>query len=368
MLSFFKCSSPVGKVLSASAAMFALAVVSLSGAALVMPASADEAAPAAVTGDAAASADSSKLEYATPSNLSAHDLLLDSTMVGKRMIAVGEFGHVVFSDDGGKTWEQAKTVPTQVTLTSVYFVNDKIGYAGGHDSTVIRTDDGGNTWTQVYHNIESQAPIMSIYFSDENHGLAVGAFSFVVETHDGGKTWTRRTLVAGSTDDSHLNNIYATKDGTILVSAEFGKVFRSTDKGATFTEVDTGYEGSFWGGMGLKDGTALVFGMRGNAYRSTDDGLTWSKIDSGTDKSIGGGWELDNGTVVLVGLQGYVGYSTDGAKTFKEVTRADRLGYVSVLPAGDNQIAVFGEPGVKLQPDDATKALDAVGFKFNTGS
>ena len=359
MLSYFKSSSLMGKVLTASAGMFALVAVSLAGVAAVTPAAA---------ADDAAAADQSKLEYATPSKLSAHDLLLDSTMAGNRMIAVGQFGHVVYSDDGGKTWIQAKTVPTQVTLTTVYFVTDKIGFAGGHDGTVIRTDDGGNTWTQVYHNIESQAPIMSIYFTDEDHGLAVGAFSFVVETKDGGKTWTQRTLVAGSTDDSHLNAIYATKDGTIIVAAEFGKTFRSTDKGETFTEVDTGYEGSFWGGMALKDGTALVYGMRGNVYRSSDDGVTWSKIDSGTDKSIGGGWELDNGTVVLVGLQGYVGYSTDDAKTFTEVTRADRLGYVSVLPAADNQIAIFGEPGVKLQPDEATKALDAVGFKFSSGS
>ena len=350
----------MGKILAASAGMFALVAVSLAGVAVT--------ASGAAAADDAAAADQSKLEYATPSKLSAHDLLLDATMAGNRMIAVGQFGHVVYSDDGGKTWIQAKTVPTQVTLTSVYFVNDKVGYAGGHDSTVIRTDDGGNTWTQVYHNVESQSPIMSIYFRDEDHGLAVGAFSFVVETQDGGKTWNQRTLVAGSTDDSHLNKIYATKDGTILVAAEFGKVFRSTDQGATFTEVDTGYEGSFWGGMGLKDGVALVYGMRGNVYRSSDDGVTWTKINSDTDKSVGGGWELANGTVVLVGLQGYVGYSTDDAQNFTEVTRADRLGYVSVLPAADNQIAVFGEPGVKLQPDEATKALDAVGFKFKTGS
>lgn len=362
MLSCFKNSLFNGKPVLVSARLFAFSATLLAGMGLVSVATT----PARA--DNVADAGKAKLEYATPSKLSSRDLLLDATMAGSRMIAVGEFGHVVYSDDGGKKWLQAKTVPTQVTLTTVYFVNDKIGYAGGHDSTVIRTNDGGNTWSEVYHNVASQAPIMSIYFTDENHGLAVGAFSFVVETKDGGKTWTQRTLVAGSSDDSHLNGIFATRDGAIIVAAEFGKVFRSTDKGATFAEVDTGYEGSFWGGMALKDGAALIYGMRGNVYRSTNDGVTWSKIDSGTDKSVSGGWELDNGTIVLVGLQGYVGYSTDDAKTFTEVTRADRLGYVSVLPAADNQIAIFGEPGVKLQPDDAAKALDAVGFKFKTGS
>ncbi len=360
MLSSFKSlpiigkNSPIiGKILSATALAFVLAA-----APLVFSSHAR----------AAEAADQDKIEYATPSKLSSHDLLLAAAMAGNRLVAVGQFGHVVYSDDGGKTWVQAKTVPTQVTLTSVYFVTDKIGYAGGHDSTVIRTDDGGNTWTPSYHNIESQSPIMSVYFTDENHGFAMGAFSFVVETNDGGKTWTQRALVAGSTGDSHLNKVFATNTGTIIVAAEFGKVFRSTDKGATFTEIQTSYEGSFWGGLELKNGSALIYGMRGNVYRSNDDGLTWAKINSGTDKSVGGSYELADGTVVLVGLQGYIGYSTDGGENFTEVTRADRLGYVAVLPAADHQIAVFGEPGVKLQPDDATKAADEVGFKFSTGS
>ena len=316
--------------------------------------------------DEAAAADAT--EFATPSALASHDLLLSATMAGKRMIAVGQFGHVIYSDDGGQSWVQAKSVPTQVTLTSVYFVNDKLGFAGGHDSTVIKTEDGGETWTKSYHNIDSQAPIMTVYFVDADHGFAMGAFSFVIETKDGGKTWEQRALVTGDNEDSHLNKAFATKDGTILVAAEFGKVFRSTDQGATFTVVNSGYEGSFWGGLSLKDGSALVYGMRGNVYRSRDDGASWTKVDAGTDKSVSGGWELDNGTIVLVGLQGYVGYSTDGGDHFTEVTRADRLGYVAVLPGADHKIAVFGEPGVKMQPDDAAKAADEVGFKFNTGS
>jgi photosystem II stability/assembly factor-like uncharacterized protein len=326
------------------------------------------AAPAAQAEDAAAPAGQDQVEYATPSALASKDLMLSATMAGKRLVAVGQFGHVIYSDDGGETWIQAKTVPTQVTLTSVYFVDDKIGYAGGHDSTVIRTDDGGVTWTLSYHNAESQSPIMSVYFENAEHGFAMGAFSFVIETEDGGKTWNQRSLVEGSQEDSHLNKVFATKQGTILVAAEFGKVYRSTDHGKTFAEINTGYEGSFWGGLSLKDGSALIYGMRGNVYRTTNDGESWAKINSGTDKSVGGGVELDNGTIVLVGLQGYVGYSTDDGLNFTEVTRADRLGYVAVLQAANNKIAVFGEPGVKLQPDDAEKAANEVGFKFNTGS
>jgi photosystem II stability/assembly factor-like uncharacterized protein len=308
------------------------------------------------------------VEYATPSKLATKDLLLAATKAGNRLVAVGEFGHVIYSDDMGVTWVQAASVPTQVTLTSVYFVNDKIGYAGGHDSTVLRTDDGGDHWTLSYHDVKAQAPIMSVYFENENHGFAMGAFSFVIETQDGGKTWTQRSLIAGSQEDSHLNQVFATKAGTILVAAEFGTVYRSTDQGKTFAEVKTGYEGSFWGGLALSDGAALIFGMRGNVYRSTDEGATWTKVNSGTDKSIGGGVELPNGTIVLAGLQGYVGYSTDHGMNFTEVVRADRLGYVDVSEGPKGEIAVYGEPGVKLQPDTPVEAEKEVGFHFTSGS
>ncbi len=318
--------------------------------------------------DAAPAETKDAVEYSTPSNLATKDLLLAATNAGKRLIAVGEFGHVIYSDDQGKTWVQAASVPTQVTLTSVNFINDKVGFAGGHDSTVIKTVDGGNNWTLSYHDEAAQAPIMTVYFENENHGFAMGAFSFVIETQDGGKTWTQRTLLADSKEDKHLNKVFATKHGTILVAAELGTVFRSTDEGKTFTEVKTAYEGSFWGGMALNDGSALIFGMRGNVYHSTDDGATWAKVNSGTDKSIGGGVELSNGTIVLVGLQGYVGYSTDKGMNFTEVTRADRLGYAAVLEGAPGKIEVFGEPGVKEQPDDAVTAAKEVGFHFTSGS
>jgi photosystem II stability/assembly factor-like uncharacterized protein len=347
-------AKPLASALSAAALGLMIALAPA-------PAKAEEAqSGAAPTSDA--------VEYSTPSNLATKDLILAATKTGSRLVAVGEFGHILHSDDLGVTWVQAASVPTQVTLTSVYFINDKIGYAGGHDSTVLRTDDGGDHWTLSYHDAKAQAPIMSVYFENENHGFAMGAFSFVIETQDGGKSWTQRALVEGSQEDSHLNMVFAGKRGTILVAEEFGTVYRSADKGKTFQEIKTGYEGSFWGGLPLSDGSMLIFGMRGNVYRSADDGLTWSKVNSGTDKSVGGGVELANGTVVLAGLQGYIGYSSDKGLNFTEVVRADRLGYTAVTQGPQGQIVVYGEPGVKLQPDTADEAAKEVGFHFTSGS
>ena len=52
----------------------------------------------------------------------ASTLLLDVASAGSRLVAVGQRGHIIFSDDQGKTWTQAK-VPTRALLTAIYFVD-----------------------------------------------------------------------------------------------------------------------------------------------------------------------------------------------------------------------------------------------------
>ncbi len=316
--------------------------------------------PAAAQEDTAAN----EPEYAVRSQLAAESLLLDATYAGDRLIAVGEFGHVVLSDDRGATWRQAEKVPTQATLTGVTFVNEKLGFAVGHDAAVIRTKDGGENWNLVYNDTESEMAFMTVYFENENRGFAMGAFSFMVETSDGGETWKERSLSEGLLDDYHLNKLFSDKDGDLYIAAEFGVVYHSNDLGRTFKRIQTQYEGSFWGGFGMGDGSVMVFGMRGNAFRSYDLGETWTKVETGTDKSIAGGVQLGDGKIILVGLQGYVGYSDNGGESFTEVTRADRLGYAAVADGPPGQIVVFGEPGAKLMPDDMEKARESVGAKI----
>src|ERR1700736_1725395 len=50
----------------------------------------------------------------------AYAALMDVTRAGDRMVAVGEHGIVILSDDSGRSWRQAK-VPVSVTLTAVKF-------------------------------------------------------------------------------------------------------------------------------------------------------------------------------------------------------------------------------------------------------
>ena len=318
---------------------------------------------------------------AVQSKLAAQSLLIDAARAGKRMVAVGEYGDVVLSDDEGKTWRQAKKVPVTITLASVFFVDDKKGWAVGHDTTIIMTNDGGETWTKQYGGGEHQQALLSVFFKDATHGFAVGAFNMTVETSDAGKTWTeRQTLMppheppkvkpedlnadptaprvvspdddpfaTTGADENHLNSLFAGPDAnTFFVAAEGGAVYRTGDGGATWKKILTGYIGSFWGGVTAKDGTVYVTGMRGNIWRSTDGGNKFAKVDtSGADQSIANGIQLVDGSMVFVGLGGQVLYSPDGLK-YTLTYRADRKALSDIIQDGD-RLYSFGEAGVLAQ-------------------
>jgi photosystem II stability/assembly factor-like uncharacterized protein len=342
-------------------------------------------------------------DEAVPTKLAAEALLLGVARADKRIVAVGEYGDILLSDDDGTTWHQAKKVPTNVTLTAVYFADAKTGWAVGHDTVILQTQDAGETWVKQYGGGESDNALLSVYFADASHGWAVGAFNFTAETKDGGKTWVeRKTLMppgtaplsagpdptaalvgtkdpaeiaaakaatpgpespppstaqgadpyaAATGDENHLNAMFAGPDAaTLFVAAEAGAIYRSLDGGVTWQKVLTGYAGSFWGGLTAKDGSIYAAGMRGNLWRSTDKGQHWTKLDTaGADQSIASGIQLADGSLVFVGLGGQVLYSTpDGAK-FTLTYRPDRKGLNAVIQDGAAKLLVFGEAGVQTQ-------------------
>ena len=89
--------------------------------------------------------------------LAAHSLLLDIARAGDRLVAVGERGHVLLSDDDGETWKQVQ-VPTRTMLTAVHFLDDKLGFAVGHDAVILRTEDGGSIWQRVHYAPQEERP------------------------------------------------------------------------------------------------------------------------------------------------------------------------------------------------------------------
>jgi photosystem II stability/assembly factor-like uncharacterized protein len=256
--------------------------------------------------------------------------LMAAARAGARIVAVGDFGTVLLSDDDGASWRQATEVPTRVTLTGVQFLDAGHGWAVAHGGIVLATEDGGEHW-RIAHRAGAGTSFFAVRFADAMHGLAVGAFGAAIATEDGGRTWREVAIGQGEFSDRHLYQIFADADGTTWITAESGVVYRSTDW-RTFVPVSLPYRGSIWGGMALPDGAVLVWGMGGHVLRSRDAGASWREIASGTENPLTTGLLLGK-RLVLAGLGGAVLTSDDLGASFRAEIRPDRLSYTAAVEA-----------------------------------
>jgi len=259
--------------------------------------------------------------------------LLAMALAGTRIVAVGDHGVVLLSDDGAN-FRQAKGVPVRAMLTTVQFLDARRGYAAGHDGVVLGTQDGGDTWTLLRATPGVEQPILSLHFDSVEHGFAVGLYGWAIETHDGGRTWAERHLGTGDDADRHLYHVFASRQGTLLVAGEAGTMYRSSDGGASWNVASVGGKGSLWYGTALADGSLLACGMRGHLYRSRDDGQTWQEVRSDTTQSLTGITQLADGSVVVAGMSGTVLRSSDGGATFTPSQRPEREPLTAVIAAG----------------------------------
>ncbi|OOL35160.1 YCF48-related protein [Pseudomonas sp. FSL W5-0299] len=301
----------------------------------------------------AAAAPASDTVYAVESAKASKSLMLDVVHVGKRLVAVGDRGHILYSDDQGATWTQAK-VPTRQLLTSVFFADDQHGWAVGHDAQILASEDGGATWTKQFEDLKRESPLLDVWFQDVNSGFAVGAYGALLTTTDGGKHWEDASDRLDNEDQYHLNGIAAVKDAGLFIVGEQGSMFRSADWGQTWEKLEGPYEGSLFGVIGTAQAnTLLAYGLRGNLFRSTDFGTTWEPVElkaarGALEFGLSGATLLDDGSIVIVGNGGSVIRSNDNGETFSVFNRPDRISVSAVTAAGNGNLILAGQGGVRV--------------------
>ncbi|MCC4118767.1 YCF48-related protein [Aromatoleum toluclasticum] len=312
---------------------------------------------------------------AMASELAAKGLINGLAQAGQRVVGVGQRGHVVYSDDQGRSWRQAK-VPVSSDLVAVCFPTLQQGWAVGHDGVVLHSGDAGATWTKqldgralgevmlAHYRARGEAawiaeaerfagqgaenPFLDVWFADERNGFVVGAFNLILRTTDGGKSWTPWL---DRTDNPQALHLYAIRPagGDVYVTGEQGLVLRLDAAAGRFTRVETPYKGSYFGVTGTR-GAVIVFGLRGNAFRSTDRGATWHKLDTGVQEGLTAGAGVGEQGVILASQAGRILVSQDGGERFSPVKLERATPASAVQALGTDAVVVAGARGVRVQP------------------
>ncbi len=304
-------------------------------------------------------------------------LLTDAARQGDRVVAVGDRGYILITDNNGENWTRAKAPLNLPLLNAVHFSDQKTVWAVGHDSVILKSIDHGNEWVRTHTKANDQRPLMDILFTDAQTGFAVGAYGAYYETIDAGKKWTERMIIpepalskstakkgkvsgkAAMADlddepmksldsDRHLNTIIKLGPNKLFIAGEAGMMLKSDDNGKSWTRVASPYKGSFFGAVSADDGAVIIYGLRGNIYRAKDANLkSWTQVEVPTKSSMMGSTKLADGSIVLAGLSGVVLISRDNGKKFALVDSDTIKPLVSPVLGAANSLLIVGESGAR---------------------
>lgn len=277
---------------------------------------------------------------------------------GSHAWAVGHAQVILHSADGGLNWERQHADPYDpedfediangAPLLDVLFFDQQRGLAIGAYGLLLATADGGATWTRgsVAGGVAADAGADAQDDGAEPADADAGGAD--ADGEDDSWTFSDEDLELEELSDPHLNAIARTGSGGLFIVAERGSAYRSRDEGRSWERLSIPYDGSMFGVLGFDGDRVLVFGLRGNVFESADLGETWKAIDSGTEQTLQGGAVLADGGAVLVGSNGVVLVRRTADAPFEQHKFADAGVLSEVIPVGGSggQLVVVGERGI----------------------
>ena len=283
------------------------------------------------------------------SPLAARGILNGLARAGDRIVAVGQRGHILWSDNAGQEWQQAE-VPVSSDLVAVFFATREQGWVVGHDGVVLHTADAGKTWERQRDGRPDNAdvPLLDVWFRDEKSGYAVGAFGTLLETNDGGKSWQSVQAASENPKKMHLYAVRAVGD-TVWIAGEQGLLLKLDRASGRFVAVPLPYQGTLFGVTGTAN-ALVVHGLRGNVLRSADGGASWQAVPTGVQVGITASAVDAGGRILLASQAGHLFASNDNGATFAPVKIERPFPAAAVLGVAPGRVLVAGPRGVQTQP------------------
>lgn len=319
---------------------------------------------------------------ARSSPLAEKGLINGLALAGQAVVAVGQRGHVLRSDDAGQHWQQAQ-VPLSSDLVAVHFVDADQGWAVGHDGVILHSPDGGRNWLRqldgrMLARVLAQAdvdeaqkaewarmgaqgpelPWLDVWFADRRTGFVVGAFGLMLMTRDGGRTWSPLMHLLDNPKGLHLHALRGIGSALYVVGEQglLLKLDQLSQAGrARFHKLDLPYQGSLFGVMGQAalqgpDDIVLVHGLRGTALRSADGGRTWHALETGVQSGLTAATRAPNGHWFLASQTGQLLRSTDQGLHFTRVAIDRPFPAAALISLAPHQLLLAGPRGVQPLP------------------
>ncbi len=145
------------------------------------------------------------------------------------------------SADGGQNWSLLVAPPNDPIFTAFTVdahSDDRLYLGGSYGACVYKSVDAGSTWSVISSGIASDTYVSGIASDPNVAGLLyLGTDAGFYKSVDYGEHWTE--LQSGGSHLTYISSIVFNKDapGTLYIASS--RAYRSTDSGATWTQVSS---------------------------------------------------------------------------------------------------------------------------------
>lgn len=280
------------------------------------------------------------IQAEVPVRSSISDIFFPSAELGW---AVGHEGVILHSSDGGKTWVKqydglrygVEGLAYYEKLTAEHPDNDLYPYL--MEEMQFAIDQGADK------------PFFRVYFHSDSFGHALGAYGMIMRTTDGGANWEH---VLHTTENDSFYHVFdfapLSESGRFFMSGEAGLFMIGDINTQTATLVENvPWEGSFFTSIAAADGSIVLGGLRGRMFRTTDEGQSWEDVQKPPGSSLVASVKLADGRLIFAGIAGDMLISSDNGATFSRLmlSSGNRIYTLEEGPSGT--LLVGGPAGIQ---------------------
>lgn len=252
---------------------------------------------------------------------------------------------------------------TEIANDNTAWVLTYDGTGGGITRDFAKTGDGGTTWIPNTFNVpENLSPGDISAIDDMNAWVALydgtNGGGGIYRTSDGGETWIHQASAAFNNSSSFCNGVqmFNANDGYCIgdpVNGEF-ELYLTNDGGENWTLIDGNNipdpqsNEMGWTGVNCAIGNNAWFGTStGRVYRSTDKGQTWTAHATGQSNVSKISFADENNGVAICATYNQ---TTGTIQSWKLIRTTDGGETWEIIPVEDQYIsdisAVPGKPGM----------------------
>ena len=222
-------------------------------------------------------------------------------------------------------WTRQNT-GTFAWLRAIFFVDEKNGWIGGSEGSLLITNDGGVTWEKARKFTGDT--IREIYFADQNQGwllcerdvysLGPSSPSYLLKTTDGGLSWEKIEFTGGRRE--RITDIFFTRYNAGFAVGETGALFSLQSDGKTWKKQPAPSRYLLLNGTFFDDMNGVIIGANGTILFTEDAGLSWdrSSVAGNTEARLNSVFFLNKKMGWAVGTQGKVFQTINGGKYWRE--------------------------------------------------